>query len=140
MGRASRSTRKTQAETTANPLIEQFINALRVLEKGGSEEEMVNLFADKCVVRSVHIDVPLYDRDGASRYWRDYRHTFTEIDSSFSRIISAADSAVLEWESKGMLRTGRPIDYKGATVLTFKDGRIVDFAAYFDCDKLRERL
>jgi ketosteroid isomerase-like protein len=105
---------------------------LKKLEAEGDAGELLDLFGESSRVSNVQLEKPLECTEGARRFWHDYRHTFDNIESRFTRITEAGEVAVLEWVSAGKLKTGRAIDYKGVSILTLKDGSISDFMAYFD--------
>jgi ketosteroid isomerase-like protein len=130
---------KTQTHSR-HDIVNLFMKGLALLEKESDPAEILWLFADDCVIGNVQMDVKMHGPEGARRFWTDYRHTFREIESKFSRITETEDVAVLEWTSEGTLITGQPVKYSGASVLTISNERIVDFMAYFDSRHLHAHL
>ena len=108
------------------------MKGLARLEKDSDPRDLLELFADNCTIGNVLLDTKLHGAEGAKRFWTDYRHTFKDVKSTFSRITEDIGAAVLEWTSKGTLLTGQPVEYRGATVIVVGNERIVDFMAYFD--------
>jgi steroid delta-isomerase-like uncharacterized protein len=123
-----------------NRTAQRFIDALATLEERGDHEEIVALFGDGCQVSNVQLEKPMEGSGGAERYWRQYRHTFKDVKSRFTRITEQDGSAVLEWITEGTLETGRPIQYRGVSVLQLDGDRISDFMAYFDSRPFTEHL
>ena len=115
-----------------NRTVQRFVDALETLEKRGEVAPIVELFKDGCRLSNVQLEQDMEGTQGAERYWRQYRHTFTEVSSRFTRITEGDDRAVLEWVTTGTLETGRPIQYRGASVLDINGGKITAFMAYFD--------
>jgi ketosteroid isomerase-like protein len=115
-----------------NRTVRAFIEGLGQLEKERNSSALVELFADGCSVANVQLEQPLTGTQGAKRFWHDYRETFSEVESSFSRIIESGSVVVLEWTSRGKLRIGRPIEYRGVSILTLEGGKIARFVAYYD--------
>ena len=61
-----------------------------------------------------------------------YRSAFGSIRSEFHHVVADADSALLEWTSRGERSDGQPVEYRGVTVLEYGDGGIRAFRTYFD--------
>ena len=57
---------------------------------------------------------------------------FRKIRSEFTHVIEGGGGAVLEWVSRGALADGRPVEYKGVTVLETDGGRIRRCRTYYD--------
>ena len=130
---------KTQTHSR-HDVVNLFMQGLARLEKESDPADILKLFADNCVIGNVQMDTKMHGAEGTRRFWNDYRHTFREIESSFSRITETEDVAGLEWTSEGTLMTGQPVKYSGASVLTISNERIVDFMAYFDSRHLHAHL
>jgi len=130
---------KTQTNSH-HDMTQLFISALEQLESKGDAGPMLELFADDATLSNVMIETHMKGKEGAQRFWTDYRHSFGDVASKFGRITESEDVIVLEWTSIGSLRTGQPVDYRGCTVLTVSNERIVDFMAYFDSKHLTAHL
>jgi hypothetical protein len=125
---------------------QRFIDALQALESGGDEDGetldgIAALFADGAQLSNPRTPAPLDGRDGARRFWQEYRAAFGEIRSEFRSVTETATGsdrrAVLEWESAGTLRpSDQPIRYQGVSVVEWTGEAISRFAAYFDPSSL----
>lgn len=114
----------------ADPVTRAFIDALHRLEQSGDVEPMVAQFAaDAELVNLARHDA---GNDGARTFWQRYRQQFGEIESRFSRIIETGSDAVLVWRSRGSLSQGRPIDYRGVSLLSLRDGKVARFETVYD--------
>ena len=122
----------TEPIKAKNPTVRAFIRGLQRLEKEGNDSTLVKLFAEDSNLGNVNLEKPVRGAVGAARFWREYRHTFEKVESNFTSIFEAGDYAVLEWTSKGTLKTGTPVEYRGVSILTLQGNRISDFMAYYD--------
>lgn len=115
-----------------------FIDALYALEASRDIDTMTGMFADNAELRNPHLSEPLTGRDGARRFWPQYRDAFGDIRSEFRSVIIGDSAAALEWISDGTLATtGQQAHYGGVSVIEWTDTGIQRFATYFDPDKLR---
>lgn len=123
--------REKQAEAQI-PVVRNFIEGLWELERNANSDSLLQVFSDDCSVGNVELDHPLQGTAGAARFWEEYRKTFEQLESRFSRITETEQVAVLEWTTQGKLKTGRDITYRGVSILTLEGNKIIDFMAYFD--------
>ena len=65
-------------------------------------------------------------------FWTRYLRAFGQIRSTFTRIWSDDERAILEWTSSGTLPNGLPIEYNGVSLLDLDGDRIKGFRAYYD--------
>ena len=126
-------------------LADRFIQALQGCEHGTPPEAiepMVELFSDEAKCGNLLIPVPYSGREGARTFWKDYRSSFREIKSHFTKIHLSSDGLItLEWTSEGIARSGRPFTYRGITLLEFNaNGKIQRFQAYYDTAALIENM
>ncbi|HYP06774.1 MAG TPA: nuclear transport factor 2 family protein [Bryobacteraceae bacterium] len=112
--------------------VQKFIGALEQLESSRQHEAMISLFRDDCTVGNVLAPDQFQGKEGATRFWQDYRGVFDEIRSEFHKQVEGANEAALEWVAEGKTPDGKPIRYHGVTVLSFEGGQIKRFMAYFD--------
>ncbi|MDQ6693632.1 MAG: nuclear transport factor 2 family protein [Chloroflexota bacterium] len=124
--------RAGESARAKNQTVQEFIAGLRQLEATGDGAELLRVFSKTCTISNGQMDKELEGRDGAARFWKDYRDTFRDIKSQFTRITEMPGVAVLEWTSSGTLKTGGPIYYRGVSIITLDGDEIVDFMAYFD--------
>ena len=109
-----------------------FAEQLNDLEAGGNVDRFVSeaFHPDAVLVRP---ELRMQGEEGARLFWQQYLAYFDSVRSDFSRITDTGLLSVLEWQSKGRLRGGPDITYRGVSVLDFdEDGRITRFATYYD--------
>lgn len=112
---------------------QRFAEALRALEQTRDVEVMAREFDDGAELRRIPQRVTFRGGDGARTFWREYLAVFSRIETEFTSLVDDGDRAVLEWRSRGTLRTGRPIEYEGVSVVEAdRDGRIRAFRTYYD--------
>ena len=69
------------------------------------------------------------------RRCRPSRRTATPRPSrrtTFSDVVEGGDRAALEWTSEGSLVDGRPLTYRGVTVVDFDGDTITRLSTYYD--------
>ena len=115
---------------TARPAAEQFMAALRAFEADGQPEPLLRLFTDDAELSNYTRTER--GRDGARRFWEEYRAAFGVIRSRFAAVIAGDRGVALEWESAGTLPTGSPIRYRGVSLLELDGGRVRRFRTYYD--------
>ena len=98
-------------------LTERFTAALHHLDAESDAQPMVDLTADDAELIKLNQTHEARGRDGAKRFWEDYRHVFGELETTFTHSTVGERSAALEWESRGTLRSGKPFSYTGVTVI-----------------------
>jgi ketosteroid isomerase-like protein len=69
---------------------------------------------------------------GARHFWQTYLDQFDEIRSEFSHLIEADGQAALVWTSKGALKGGRPIAYRGVSIVEHDGGKVHRFETVYD--------
>jgi len=111
---------------------ERFIEALRRLERERDVDDIASLYADDAELDNPTHQTPRHGAGGAREFWRHYRDTFDEIESTFRSVVESGDVAALEWTSRGRAVGGEPFEYAGVSVLEFEGDRIRRFRAYFD--------
>ena len=111
---------------------QRFADALQKLESSGDSAELLDQFAEGAELSRPEADRSDSETD-ASKFWDAYLAQFDTIETSFSAVDEAGDRGVLEWQSSGSLSTGRSIDYRGVSLLTFDDDdKVSRFATYYD--------
>jgi hypothetical protein len=111
-----------------------FAEQLNDLEASGNVDGFVSqAFRPDAELMRPESHQELRGDQGARVFWQQYLAYFDTIRSDFSRITDTGPLSVLEWESKGRLRGGADITYRGVSLLDFdEDGRIGRFATYYD--------
>ena len=114
------------------------MNALHKLEESGDTAAMVDCFAEQSETHAMAARRDHTGRDGAEKFWNEYRGQFDKVHSDFSKATVEGNVAVLEWTGKGTLKgTGgkpdRDISYEGCSILHFNDaGKVERFRTFYD--------
>ncbi len=115
-----------------NTLTERFIQALERAEQTGNVEPLVGLFSDDTELSSLTQAEPHHGRGGAREFWQQYLSVFRHVHSRFTHLITADNTAVLEWVADGVLAGGTPLTYCGVSLLELRDGQVCRFRTYYD--------
>jgi ketosteroid isomerase-like protein len=111
---------------------QRFADALQKLESSGDSADLLDQFADGAELSRPEADRSDTEGD-ASAFWDAYQAQFDTIETSFSAVDETGDRGILEWTSTGKLSTGRDIEYRGVSLLTFgEDDKVSRFATYYD--------
>ena len=103
------------------------------MEQNGNVEELAQFFADDAVLGNLGAAHDLHGAEGVRSFWQRYLEQFREVHSEFSHTMASDHDAVLEWESKGTLKDGRSIDYRGVSILRLnEEGKVGEFQTYYD--------
>lgn len=106
-----------------------FAGALQTFEADGDPASLTRLFADDATV--LRLDAR-GERTDVEQFWREYRDQFTEISTTFTHAVQGDDACVLEWDSAARLTNGRPVEYRGVTVIEFDGDAITRLRTYYD--------
>lgn len=120
----------------ASETASRFIDALHRLEDERDEQTLVELFADDAEIRHPGHRAVEHGREGARRFWHDYRCTFEAIHSEFHRVVEHDGLCFLEWTGRGRVHKEEPVEYQGVTVLEMDDGHIRAMRTYYDPTQL----
>jgi ketosteroid isomerase-like protein len=110
---------------------QRFADAIRQHEEGDSQALLDQFTEDAELQRPEAERGPGAEAD-APTFWQQYLAEFDEVSSEFTRVTEAGDEGILEWRSSGRLASGRDIDYRGVSLLTFDGDRVARFATYYD--------
>jgi ketosteroid isomerase-like protein len=116
----------------AQPVTQQFMDALREAERRRDPEPLLPLFAEDAQASKVSRKTPARGREEIRRFWSDYLQLFERIESEFLTVLTNDLGAALEWRSRGRLRNGRPVDYRGVTLLEVEGLQVRRFRTYYD--------
>jgi len=108
------------------------MRALREAEESRDPSGLVELFTDDAELSILTRHEPRRGRAGARQFWAEYLHSFGKVQSQFRNVIEADGTAVLEWEAEVTLPTGRPINYRGVSILEVVGDRVRRFRTYYD--------
>jgi ketosteroid isomerase-like protein len=121
-------------------LTQQFIEALRVLERDSDPTAMLGLFMENSEAGNIVSTREFIGVEGVREFWETYRASFGEVDSTFRNVIVGNGRAALEWTTTGTSPAGTPIAYEGVSILEMADGKITRFRAYFDAHDLGRQM
>jgi len=111
---------------------EEFITALRALERDRDAEPLAALYADDATCGNTATTRTFTGPDGAREFWTGYREAFDTIESEFRTQLGGDDAIGLEWESTGTLSGGEEVSYEGVTIVVLAGDRVARSTAYFD--------
>ncbi|MGA9519870.1 MAG: nuclear transport factor 2 family protein [Myxococcaceae bacterium] len=124
----------------AEDVVQSFIDALHEIDQTGNLDKMIRLFGQDATIGNAAAARTFEGPGGARDFWRTYRANFREVESEFTRVIANADSAALEWQSRGVAANGEPFRYQGVTLLKLKGDEISGFYSYFNPNELGWQL
>lgn len=111
-------------------MAQTFADALQRTEETRDPEPLVRLFAEDSELHNLAIgDQGL---PGAQHFWQTYLDQFDDIRSEFSHMIEADGQAALVWTSKGALKGGRPITYRGVSIVEHDGDKVHRFETVYD--------
>ena len=111
-------------------MAQTFADALQRTEEGRDPAPLVELFAEDADLRNLAFAEE--GIEGARGFWQTYLDQFDRIRSEFSHLIEQDGQAALVWTSEGALKGGRPIAYRGVSVIEFADGKVHHFETVYD--------
>ena len=106
----------------------RFKQALQQTEESRDPSIVASLFGDGARLTNLGGD---HGHD-AKRFWQIYLEQFAEIRSEFVAEITTESATVLEWQSRGTLADGRPVEYRGVSLIDFDAGGVTNFRTYYD--------
>jgi ketosteroid isomerase-like protein len=120
-------------------LTDRFIDALHVLHRDRDAGPIAQLFSQDATLARADQRHTEEGPEGAERFWKAYREVFEDIESHFEHVVTDEKTAALEWVSRGTLKDGAPLEYRGVTVLVGGDdeGTISAARTYFDSGAFR---
>jgi ketosteroid isomerase-like protein len=111
---------------------ETFMRELQNAEASGQVDGLAALFTDECELENLAAAKPVKGRAAAHQFWKNYCTAFQQIHSEFTRVIEHDHTVVLEWEARGTLQDGHPIQYRGVSILDFDGEQVRRFQTYYD--------
>ncbi len=113
--------------------VKMFVSTLHQIEQTGNVDLMANLFSEACTLWRQAFLEPHTGLAGARRFWKEYLDQFEAIHSRFIQVTEAQGLLLLEWDSQGQLKGGRPIHYTGVSIIQLDaERKIHSFKTYFD--------
>ena len=116
----------------ARELTERFMRTLQQFEQTGEVEPLVALFSETAELDNVMRSDCHHGQEGARQFWHTYLSAFNQIHSQFTHVTENADTAVMEWTAHGTLSNGRPLTYRGVSVVEQQNERVQCFRTYYD--------
>ena len=115
---------------------QRFAEALTRLEERGDLEPLLALFGDDAKVSNLASHRVFEGKEGARRFWTEYKSTLKQVKSTFRNMIESGDRVALEWQTSGTAHNGAAVDYEGVSIIEWDGERISRFQAYFDPHEL----
>ncbi len=113
-------------------LTERFAEALHRIDADRDTGPMLELTADDAELMKLDGNHRASGKDGAKTFWEDYRDVFGDLETTFTHTVVGEDIAALEWTSTGTLRSGKPFEYNGVTVIQGDDEKVSGVRTYYD--------
>jgi ketosteroid isomerase-like protein len=120
-----------------DPRARTFAEALQTFEKDGDVAAFAALFTDDAVTQ--RFDARGERRGEVEQFWQEYRAQFDTISTTFTDVVEGADRAALEWTSEGTLPDGRPLTYRGVTVVDLDGDKVGKLVTYYDSAQFTAR-
>lgn len=121
-----------QNPDTNNQTGAKFMDALQQIERSGDVSPLVAMFTDDATLAGI-VDHRTHEGTaGAEKFWTEYLSAFEEVHSTFGHVADGDGVTVLEWTSKGSLKAGRPIEYRGCSILELEGEKVKRFRTYYD--------
>lgn len=109
-----------------------FMSSLQEAERTRDVEPLVRLFADDAEVETAMLHRSHRGREGARAFWKEYLGAFGSVRSEFTDTRRADGFASLEWKSDGTLPDGRPVSYRGVSLIDTDGEKVRRFRTYYD--------
>jgi ketosteroid isomerase-like protein len=109
-------------------IAERFKQALQQSEQTRDASHVANLFAEGAQLTNLGGD----HGNDANQFWSVYLDQFSNIRSEFTAETITDLSAALEWQSRGVTKDGKPVDYRGISVIDFDGDKLTNFRTYYD--------
>ena len=107
-----------------------FADGLQTFEKDGDVAAFAALFADDAVTQ--RFDARGERRGEVEQFWQEYRDQFESISTTFYAVVEGGDRFALEWASDAKLVDGRPLKYRGVTIIDLDGEKISKLETYYD--------
>lgn len=111
-------------------LADRFARALQEAEQKKDPGPVAGLFGDDAELSNLSHQER--GADGARKFWQTYLDAFGAIRSEFSAVKQFDGWAVLEWTSRGTLAAGKPVEYRGVSILETAGDAVTKFRTYYD--------
>jgi ketosteroid isomerase-like protein len=112
-----------------DPRARTFAAALRRFEQDSDTAAFAELFAEDATLQRLDARG---ERGDVEAFWREYRDQFGEVKTTFYNVVEGSDQFALEWTSDATLTDGRPLSYRGVTVIDLDGEKIIRLRTYYD--------
>jgi ketosteroid isomerase-like protein len=109
-------------------IAERFKQALQQSEQTRDASQVAGLFAEGAQLTNLGGD----HGNDAAKFWSVYLEQFSDIRSEFTAETISDRSAALEWQSRGTTKEGKPVDYRGISVIEMDGEKLTSFRTYYD--------
>jgi hypothetical protein len=125
--------REDGSSSLADDPAQAFMKALQDMEKDRNANRLAEQFSHSCKLWRQSYSHSYEGHERTLDFWNEYLNQFQSIETNFTNVLERDDLAVLEWESRGALQGGRPIHYRGVSILEFdEENKVKTFKTYFD--------
>ena len=107
-----------------------FATALQTFEKDGDASSFAKLFSADAVTQ--RFDARGERSGEVEQFWQEYHGQFDKISTTFYNAVEGSDEFALEWTSDATLTDGRPLQYRGVTVIVLDGDKITKLRTYYD--------
>lgn len=111
-----------------NGMATRFKEALQETEAARDSKPVARLFSKGAKLTNLGGD---HGHD-ANIFWHIYIEQFREVRSEFTGEIVNERGAALEWQSRGTTADGKPVEYRGVSVIEFDETNVTSFRTYYD--------
>jgi hypothetical protein len=111
-----------------NGMASRFKQALQEAEQARDPKPVASLFSKEAELTNLGGD----HGHGAEAFWRIYLDQFREVRSEFTGEVVSDHAAALEWQSQGTTAEGKPVEYRGLSVIEFDGKNVTSFRTYYD--------
>ena len=112
-------------------LADDFKKGLQTLEQEKDVDVITGFFSEDASLKRL-TEEEYNGKDGVQTFWQEYLDTFKTQETSFHNTAEMDGVALLEWRSQGELPNGKPLDYRGVSVLEHDGDKVSAFRTYYD--------
>jgi ketosteroid isomerase-like protein len=109
----------------SDPRTRRFVAALRRFEQDGDSDELLTQFTEDATVTRLDARG---ERTDVAEFWQEYRRSFEK----FVDAVEGDDQVALEWTTAATLPDGKPVEYRGVTVLDLAPDAVARLRTYYD--------
>ena len=106
----------------------RFKQALQQTEETRDPAHVASLFAAGAPLTNLGGD----HGNDATTFWQTYIDQFVGVRSEFTSEFASESGAALEWKSRGTTAEGRPVEYRGVSVIEYNQDALTSFRTYYD--------